>query len=54
MDAFPNTVRLAVCAAVVSWVVGIAAGIFAAVNKNNILDRLFMGGALLEYPCLYL
>ena len=47
LDAFPNTVRLAVCAAVVSWIVGIAAGIFAAVNKNNILDRLFMGGALL-------
>ena len=47
LDAFPNTVRLAVCAAIVSWIVGIAAGIFAAVNKNNILDRLFMGGALL-------
>ena len=47
LDAFPNTVRLAICAAIVSWIVGIVAGIFAAVNKNNILDRLFMGSALL-------
>jgi len=38
LDAFPNTVRLAICAAVVSWIVGIAAGIFGAVNKNNILE----------------
>lgn len=47
LGAFPNTVKLAICAAIVSWIAGISAGIFSAVNQNNILDRMFMGGALL-------
>lgn len=45
--AFPNTVRLALLAAVVAWVVGILCGIIAAVKKNGILDHLFMGFSLL-------
>ena len=45
--AFPNTVRLAVSAAVVAWVVGILCGIVSAVKKNGIIDRLFMGFSLL-------
>lgn len=47
LDAFPNTVKLSVCAAVVAWVIGITAGIVAAIRQNRLLDRLFMGCALL-------
>jgi peptide/nickel transport system permease protein len=46
LDAFPNTVVLSLCAAVVAWVIGIVSGIVAAVHQNRLLDRLFMGGAL--------
>lgn len=46
-DAFPNTVKLSVCAALVAWVIGITTGIIAAVRQNKLLDRLFMGGALM-------
>ena len=45
--AFPNTVRLALAAAAVAWVVGILCGITAAVKKNGLLDHLFMGFSLL-------
>lgn len=45
--AFPNTVRLAVFAALVAWIVGILCGIIAAVKKNSILDHTFMGFSLL-------
>ena len=47
LDAFPNTVKLSLLAAVVAWVIGIVAGIVAAVQQNKLLDRLFMGGALM-------
>lgn len=47
LDAFPNTVKLSVCAALVAWVIGITTGIIAAVRQNKLLDRLFMGGALM-------
>lgn len=46
-DAFPYTLKLAVSAAVVAWIIGIPAGIISAVKKNSILDRLFMGVSLL-------
>lgn len=45
--AFPNTVKLAVFAAVIAWVIGMVCGIIAAVKKDGILDRLFMGFSLL-------
>ncbi|MBQ3010961.1 MAG: ABC transporter permease [Oscillospiraceae bacterium] len=45
--AFPNTVRLAIFAALVAWVVGIMCGIIAAVKKNGVLDHTFMGFSLL-------
>lgn len=45
--AFPNTVILALLAAVIAWVLGIVCGIVAAVKKDGILDRLFMGFSLL-------
>ncbi len=44
--AFPNTLRLAVAAALVAWAIGILCGIIAAVKKNSALDRLFMGFSL--------
>lgn len=47
LDAFPNTIKLSVCAAVVAWVIGITAGIVAAIRQNKLLDRLFMGCALM-------
>ena len=45
--AFPNTVKLALLAALIAWVIGIICGIVAAVKKDGILDRLFMGFSLL-------
>lgn len=45
--AFLNTLRLAISAALFAWVFGIACGIVAAVHKDSILDRLFMGISLL-------
>lgn len=46
LEAFPNTVKLSICAAIVAWIIGIVSGIIAAVNQNNLLDRMFMGTAL--------
>jgi peptide/nickel transport system permease protein len=45
--AFVNTLWLALAAALVAWVVGIACGLFAAIRKGTIVDRLFMGFSLL-------
>lgn len=45
-QAFPNTVCLALSAAVVAWVIGIVCGIIAAIRENSLLDRLFMGFSL--------
>ncbi len=47
LDAFPNTVKLSLLAAAVAWLIGIVAGIVAAIQQNKLLDRLFMGGALM-------
>ena len=43
LDSFPNTVKLSLLAAVVAWLIGIVAGIIAAIRQNRLLDRLFMG-----------
>ena len=45
--SFPNTLRLAIAAALFAWILGIVCGIIAAVRKNGILDRAFMGVSLL-------
>lgn len=45
-EMFPNTVLLAVCASVLSWLIGIPVGIVSAVRKNTLLDRIFMGFTL--------
>ena len=44
--AFPYTLRLAVCAALFSWIMGIPVGILSAVKKNSLLDHLSMGLSL--------
>ena len=44
--AFPYTLKLAVLAALFSWVIGIPIGILSAVKKNSVVDRLFMGFSL--------
>lgn len=46
-EAFPNTVRLALAAALVAWVMGVVCGIIAALKKNGLPDHLFMGASLL-------
>ncbi len=45
--AFPNTLKLAVCASVFAWVTGILCGIAAAAYPDSIADHLFMGVSLL-------
>ena len=45
-DCFPTTAKLAISAALVAWIIGIPAGIVSAVRKNSLIDRLFMGLAL--------
>ena len=45
-NAFPYTLRLAVCAALFSWLLGIPIGILSAVRKDSAMDRLFMGFSL--------
>lgn len=46
-EAFPTTVKLALLAAVVAWVIGIVCGVISAVRKDKLVDRLFMGFSLL-------
>ena len=45
-EAFPYTCRLAVAAALFSWILGIPVGAISAVKKNTIIDRLSMGVSL--------
>ena len=45
-DAFPRTVKLAISAALVAWIIGIPTGIISAIKKDTLLDRGLMGFAL--------
>jgi len=47
VEAFPNTLILALCAAAFSWVVGIPAGIISVVRRQQLPDYLSMSFALL-------
>ncbi len=47
VEAFPHTVKLSLLAAVVAWIIGLTAGVIAAIRQNKLLDRLFMGCALM-------
>ena len=46
-NAFANTLTLALLAALFAWIVGLGCGIFSAVDKNRLSDRLLMGTSLL-------
>lgn len=46
-EAFPTTVKLALMAVVVAWVIGVVCGVISAVRKDKLVDRLFMGFSLL-------
>lgn len=46
MDAFPNTLMLALSGALVSWIIGIPAGVLSAVKKRSFLDNAIMGFSL--------
>jgi peptide/nickel transport system permease protein len=46
-ESLPHTIKLTVCAALVSWLIGIPAGIVSAVRHNTLADRFFMGFSLL-------
>jgi peptide/nickel transport system permease protein len=45
-QAFPYTCRLAIAAALFSWVLGIPVGVISAVKKNTLIDHLSMGVSL--------
>lgn len=45
-SAFPNTVKLAAAASLVSWLIGIAAGLVSAVKPGSKQDNLLMGFSL--------
>lgn len=47
IDAFPNTLILSLAAALVSWIIGIPAGILSAVKQYSFTDNFFMGFSLL-------
>lgn len=46
LNAFPNTLVLTICAALVSWIIGIPVGVISAVRRDSLLDHLFMGFSL--------
>ena len=46
-EAFPYTLKLALMGVVFAWVVGLTSGIIAAIRQNRLLDRMFMGFALM-------
>jgi dipeptide transport system permease protein len=49
MALFPATIELAVCAILFALIIGIPAGILAAVKRNTILDHGVMGVSLTGY-----
>lgn len=46
-EAFPYTLKLALMGVVFAWVVGLVSGTIAAIRQNKLLDRMFMGFALI-------
>jgi peptide/nickel transport system permease protein len=47
LEAFPHTIKLTLMAIVFAWIIGLVSGIVAAIRQNKLLDRLFMGFALM-------
>jgi dipeptide transport system permease protein len=46
---FPNTLELSICAMLLAVIIGLPAGVFAAVRRGTIFDHLLMGGSLVGY-----
>ncbi|MCV2881569.1 ABC transporter permease subunit [Actibacterium sp. XHP0104] len=46
---FPATLELSICAIVLAVVLGLPAGVIAAVNRGKFFDRLLMSSALIGY-----
>jgi ABC-type dipeptide/oligopeptide/nickel transport system permease component len=46
-ESFPATLELAMAATVIALVLAVPAGIYAAVHRDGVLDRLLMAGALI-------
>jgi dipeptide transport system permease protein len=46
---FPATLELSVCAMIFAMVLGLPAGIIAAVNRGKLFDRVLMSSALIGY-----
>jgi dipeptide transport system permease protein len=49
LTLFPATIELSVCAILIAVVLGIPAGMLAAVRRGSILDQTMMGAALVGY-----
>jgi len=49
MQLFPATLELAVCALILAIIIGIPAGMLAAIKRGSIFDQAAMGGSLLGY-----
>ncbi len=49
MALFPATVELALCAILLAVIIGIPAGVFAAVKRGSFTDQAIMGTALVGY-----
>ena len=47
IEAFPNTLKLALSSALFAWILGISTGVVSAIYKNKFIDRLFMTGTLM-------
>lgn len=47
INAFPETFKLALFAALIAWIIGIPAGIISAVKQNTFLDRFFMSYSMI-------
>ena len=46
-ESFPATLELALAATVIALLLAVPAGIYAAVHRDGVLDRLLMAGALI-------
>jgi len=46
-ESFPATLELALAATVIALILAVPAGIYAAVHRDGMLDRLLMAGALI-------
>jgi len=46
---FPATLELSICALVLAVIIGIPAGVFAAIKRGSVIDEAIMGTALVGY-----